>query len=87
MKPRPTKPSFAFIQSVCHALELAAEAHRPPLTLYKVCLSARLSTSKYQQIMDGRANLTLDTLHRLASALNTTPAKILRLAEIERDSK
>lgn len=68
---------------LCRSLGMALKATRKahPITLDALSTASGVTISCISVIESGKSNPTIDTINRLAVAMNTTPAKLLRFAE------
>lgn len=69
--------------TLCRSLGLALKATRKahPISIDRLSAASGVAMSCISLIERGDSNPTIDTINRLAVALNTTPANVLRYAE------
>jgi transcriptional regulator with XRE-family HTH domain len=72
-------PNPALCRSLGLALKATRKAH--PISLDRLSAASGVAMSCISVIERGESNPTIDTINRLAVALNTTPAGLLRYAE------
>ena len=72
-------PNKLLLRSLGLALRATRKAH--PIGLQSLSDASGVAMSCISVIERGESNPTIDTIDRLASALGTTPANILRQAE------
>jgi transcriptional regulator with XRE-family HTH domain len=72
-------PHAALCKSLGAALKQTRNAH--PLSLQQLSASSGVTMSCISVIERGQSNPTIDTINRLATAMDTTPADLLRFAE------
>ena len=73
------KPNAVLCRSLGVALKATRKAH--PISIDRLSAASGVAMSCISLIERGDSNPTIDTIDRLASALGTTPANILRQAE------
>ena len=72
-------PHAALCRALGSALKQTRKAH--PISLADLSAASGVAMSCISVIERGQSNPTIDTLHRLATAMQTTPATLLRFAE------
>jgi len=73
------QPHAALCRSLGAALKQTRNAH--PLSLHELSAASGVTMSCISVIERGQSNPTIDTINRLAVAMDTTPANLLRFAE------
>lgn len=69
--------------TLCRSIGAAIRATRKshPLTLEALSAASGVATGCISVLERGESNPTIDTINKLAVAMNTTPASLLRYAE------